>query len=703
VAEAVVRLRVDATGATRALNNVQKKTNNLQSSFSNLRNAIVASGIILVGRQAVKTSANFEKLNIRLKLLTKTNSDFTKSQQIATDAQKAFGLSATEALEGVTDITARLAPLGSSVEEIRTVFFGFNTAAKLAGASAVESSNAFRQLAQALGSGRLAGDEFRSVSEQVPTVLAPIAKELGVNIGELKKFAAEGKLTSDVVLRALGRVGNEGSEFLQELLENDPTQVFKNFGNATEDLSRAFGDLLKPVVVSTTKLLTKLIKEITKFVNSPIGKTAAIFAAIAVAAKGLAVVIPLVTVGLTKLAYAGGLAAVALNAIPFVAIATAIGAVTTALIAQNEEQKRFNDLVEEGSEAALRSEMIKIDTQRLNILRRLAIAEENNNKRAIASLNKQLNVLHGTYNVVRDKLHEEIKTTNEINRTNKELEASKKLAEQNKKLSADEKKLAQEKADKFKDFKRDQADSIKLLNASINGNREEVQLQLDINKAVREHGEEKRKEIEDLLRSKAILQDKKKEADKLTQKFKELGDSIKDGIVQNLRESITGAQSFGEAMKNVLNDIKNRLIDAALDQLVGNFTDSIFDSAARSANRNRSNNNRGGGNIITNVIRSIPIIGGFFADGGRPPIGKASVVGERGPELFVPNVAGAIIPNNKLGVGDNTTNIVNVSVDASGSSVAGNGADAQQLGAVIGAAVQAQLIKEKRSGGLLAR
>ena len=188
MAEAVVRLRVDATGATRALNNVQKKTNNLQSSFSNLRNAIVASGIILVGRQAVKTSANFEKLNIRLKLLTKTNSDFTKSQQIATDAQKAFGLSATEALEGVTDITARLAPLGSSVEEIRTVFFGFNTAAKLAGASAVESSNAFRQLAQALGSGRLAGDEFRSVSEQVPTVLAPIAKELGVNIGNLKNL-----------------------------------------------------------------------------------------------------------------------------------------------------------------------------------------------------------------------------------------------------------------------------------------------------------------------------------------------------------------------------------------------------------------------------------------------------------------------------------------------------------------------------------
>ena len=78
-------------------------------------------------------------------------------------------------------------------------------------------------------------------------------------------------------------------------------------------------------------------------------------------------------------------------------------------------------------------------------------------------------------------------------------------------------------------------------------------------------------------------------------------------------------------------------------------------------------------------------------------------MGEKGPEIFVPQVAGTIIPNNKLGGGDNTTNIVNVSVDASGSSVSGNNADAQQLGAIIGAAVQAQLIKEKRSGGLLAR
>ena len=92
-----------------------------------------------------------------------------------------------------------------------------------------------------------------------------------------------------------------------------------------------------------------------------------------------------------------------------------------------------------------------------------------------------------------------------------------------------------------------------------------------------------------------------------------------------------------------------------------------------------------------------------FANGGRPPVGKASIVGERGPELFVPKIAGTIIPNNKLGGGDNTTNIVNVSVDASSSAVSGNNANAEQLGAAIALAVQQQLVKEKRSGGLLAR
>ena len=121
MAEAVVRLKVDATSANRALTGVQAKTQKLQSAFGGLRTAIAGIGIGLLAKQAVSTSANFEKLNVRLGLLTKASGTFAKSQQIAADAQKAFGLSATEALEGITDITARLAPLGVGVEDLSLI------------------------------------------------------------------------------------------------------------------------------------------------------------------------------------------------------------------------------------------------------------------------------------------------------------------------------------------------------------------------------------------------------------------------------------------------------------------------------------------------------------------------------------------------------------------------------------------------------
>ena len=85
-----------------------------------------------------------------------------------------------------------------------------------------------------------------------------------------------------------------------------------------------------------------------------------------------------------------------------------------------------------------------------------------------------------------------------------------------------------------------------------------------------------------------------------------------------------------------------------------------------------------------------------FANGGSPPVGKLSMVGEKGPELFVPKTAGTIVPNHALG----GSNIV-VNVDASGSSVEGDAQQSKALGQAIGAAVQAEIVKQKMPGGLL--
>ena len=90
--------------------------------------------------------------------------------------------------------------------------------------------------------------------------------------------------------------------------------------------------------------------------------------------------------------------------------------------------------------------------------------------------------------------------------------------------------------------------------------------------------------------------------------------------------------------------------------------------------------------------------------GGRVNAGGAFVVGERGPEILqMGSKGGNIIPNSQIGGGgDSVVNNISVSVDASGSAVSGSTSEGNQLGQQIAVAIQSELIKQKRAGGLLA-
>ncbi|MFO1099036.1 MAG: tape measure protein [Xanthobacteraceae bacterium] len=80
---------------------------------------------------------------------------------------------------------------------------------KVAGASASEAASTITQLSQALASGTLQGDELRSLRENAPLLLKAIAKELGTTTGALKTMGSEGKLTSDLLIKALLKASTE--------------------------------------------------------------------------------------------------------------------------------------------------------------------------------------------------------------------------------------------------------------------------------------------------------------------------------------------------------------------------------------------------------------------------------------------------------------------------------------------------------------
>ena len=197
----------------------------------------------------------------------------------------------------------------------------------------------------------------------------------------------------------------------------------------------------------------------------------------------------------------------------------------------------------------------------------------------------------------------------------------------------------------------------------------------------------------------------KSEADLLKEKFMEIGQGIESGIVSGLTDAVMGTKTLAQAATGVLQNLKRQLIELAMQRAVsgiGNFfgkaLGGIFGGAF------------GGGGaapLITDKVFDTGfdtslISAGAFANGGRPPVGRASLVGERGPELFVPSSAGTIIPNKALAGANSVTNVITVNVDANSSDVSGNNAEANQLGQQLAGAIQAELIKQKRAGGLLA-
>lgn len=149
------------------------------------------------------------------------------------------GLDATATLYARLERSTR--SYGVSVEDLTRLTTIINQGFVVSGASAEEASNAIIQLAQGMASGALRGDEFNSVNEQGNRLMIALADSLGVGIGELRNMAAQGKLTTDVIVNGLLSQGDSiGREFakttstISQSLEIAGNNVARFFGeNAT--------------------------------------------------------------------------------------------------------------------------------------------------------------------------------------------------------------------------------------------------------------------------------------------------------------------------------------------------------------------------------------------------------------------------------------------------------------------------------------
>ena len=246
------------TGLGTASRNAANGVDKLNKAFGVITAVVTTVGSAVA---AFNTSISRTESERKIQILGEAYGEAGALAKFASESADTFGQSQTEVNNALAKAYARLRPVGVGLEDIVSTYNGFQTAARLSGASAGESAAAFTQLAQALGSGRLAGDEFRSIAEQAPLVLQAISKETGIAVGQLKQFAADGNLTADVVIKALKRIETEGAGDLAETLKG-PAQAFANLRNAAEDLFADLGKLGEDVLVEAVNAITSGIKTI---------------------------------------------------------------------------------------------------------------------------------------------------------------------------------------------------------------------------------------------------------------------------------------------------------------------------------------------------------------------------------------------------------------------------------------------------------
>jgi tape measure domain-containing protein len=742
--------------------------------FNGLRNALASLGAGLAVRKAFVDASELESAQARIGLLTKNFSQLTGIQEVAANAAKKFNLSQSESLGALTDLGNRIGPTGASLQDVANVYEGFNTLLALNKVNSQNAASATLQLNQALGSGRLAGEEFNAISEATPQLLDAVAKVLGRNRGELKQLASDGKISSQVLIDALTRIRTEGAADLETAF-GGAFGATRRFNAALEDFSATVGTELLPA-------LTPLINKATEILK--------LFGELPGPVKTTAVAILGLTAAFVVLAPA--VAAVSLAAAPWLALAAGIAAAGLAILDAANAQRDFNNVIAtaplpdvnakiqelESKLRAAETKLADVTAQFGPLSREAAFAQA-----SVDGLKGSLDLAKGDYKIrllfesvgvkpdarffgpgfaapaaptratptpttgtgtgkgakkgsddakrAAEQMQQQLKAADDINFALKNrltiAQVTEPVAKRMLEYDVKQNEIAKE-YDELKKVAKS-ADELALINANlvIEQRIAQVEYEREINELLIERATL----VANLVKASSMptvyneLEEQDAALQAILDKYPAIGsaaDAAATLATSGIAAMIDGTKSAEQVFVEFLSSIADALIDTAkqmIAQYIAIGIARMFAGIGAPGGFAPSGPLAAVGNVNTDVsgFFAPSANGNAFGANGIIPFAKGGIVnsptlfpfakgiglmGEAGPEAILPLSRG---PGGKLGVmasgGGGDVNVV-VNVDAKGSSVEGDQLQAKALGNAISAAVQSELVKQKRPGGLLA-
>lgn len=247
-----------------SFNRTSQSVNNTERSMQSLSKVAAALTGYLSASMVASYSEAWTELNNKL------SNSVRASESLVDVTQRVFDISQAtrSSLDATATLYARLErgtrEYNTSAEDLAKLTSIINQGFIVSGATAQEAENAIIQLSQGIASGVLRGEEFNSVAEQGSRLMVALADSLGVSIGQLRKMAAEGKLTTDVVVKGLLSQGDAiGKEFAKTT--RTMSQAFQEAGN---NLTKFLGEnttikasinVFSDAVITASKSLDEMV------------------------------------------------------------------------------------------------------------------------------------------------------------------------------------------------------------------------------------------------------------------------------------------------------------------------------------------------------------------------------------------------------------------------------------------------------------
>jgi tape measure domain-containing protein len=595
---------------------VNKQVKSTRGSFLNLKNAILGVLGSVVVKQALDLANSFQQVQNRLKLVTNSTNELLNVQEkLFVVAQKTRGAFA-ETVTLYQKLALNSKNLGLNQNQLLTITENVNKAIAISGADSIQASAGILQLSQAFASGRLQGDEFRSISENIPVILDILAQSTGIARGELKKMAGEGKLTSEVLAKALFEATSD--------LDSQFTKLAPTISQATTVMGNSLLNLVGKIFEATnaSTFLSKALIEVSKQMDEA-SKMVDVFSAISL--KNLEEALKEGDSALLKQVYSTDLLDKALQAINITRNADIFG-VKTSINSYEELEEKLE---------SLRTTIELNDSELQRFTNRLIEATKPNYSEKIAELDKFLKKNESTISAISEKNKEAIYSDVEFLRY-KQDEEVRLINEQTKAIL----EIIRLKEEGITGITKEEHQ--KYLEMIENLKREEIGISARYNLELIELEKKKADEIAKINKKnydeqfslfkdgKFAQMDFNKIAEGDMSKFtKDTAVSTLEALAQNNKRAfqINKAYKTAEAIMNTAQGVTKALA-------TGNFILAGIIGAM------------GFAQVAT--IQSQQYSG--RALGGRVQAGSTYMVGEGGkPEMFVPDQSGTIIPNSKLG------------------------------------------------------